>query len=89
MLLHRMCAYEPVLGWTPLHEACVYGHTKVVLLLLKHGANVNARGMDGDSPLHDAVANAHLEVNNKNLTMTLVTVPSVLMCTSNLITYWL
>ena len=49
-------------GWTPLHEACVYGHTKVVLLLLKHGANVNARGMDGDSPLHDAVANAHLEV---------------------------
>ena len=52
------------LGWTPLHEACVYGHTKVVLLLLKHGANVNARGMDGDSPLHDAVANAHLEVGN-------------------------
>ena len=51
-------------GWTPLHEACVYGHTKVVLLLLKHGANVNARGMDGDSPLHDAVANAHLEVEN-------------------------
>lgn len=50
------------IGWTPLHEACVYGHTKVVLLLLKHGANVNARGMDGDSPLHDAVANAHLEV---------------------------
>ena len=75
-----MCAYAPVLGWTPLHEACVYGHTKVVLLLLKHGANVNARGMDGDSPLHDAVANAHLEVNNKNLTMTIITVPSVLMC---------
>ena len=64
MCVHITCihVYMYTVGWTPLHEACVYGHTKVVLLLLKHGANVNARGMDGDSPLHDAVANAHLEV---------------------------
>ena len=67
MCVHITCIHVHVhvhVGWTPLHEACVYGHTKVVLLLLKHGANVNARGMDGDSPLHDAVANAHLEVED-------------------------
>ena len=50
-------------GWTPLHEACNYGHNRLVSLLVKHGANVNARGMDGDSPLHDAVGNGHLEVS--------------------------
>ena len=50
------------IGWTPLHEACNYGHNKLVVFLLKHGAKVNARGMDGDSPLHDAAGNSHVEV---------------------------
>ena len=56
----------------------MYGHTKVVVLLLKHGANVNARGMDGDSPLHDAVANAHLEVG-KVSELALIGTPLILM----------
>ena len=59
------CTYTAI-GWTPLHEACNYGHKRVVLLLLKHGANVNAKGMDGDTPLHDAVINVHLEVLHTN-----------------------
>ncbi len=49
-------------GWTPLHEACNYGHVKVASLLLEHQADVNARGMDGDTPLHDAAINEHIEV---------------------------
>ena len=32
------------------------------MLLLDSGAYVNASGMGGDTPLHDAVVNNHLEV---------------------------
>lgn len=39
-------------GWTPLHEACNYGHYNVAFTLVKAGANVNARGLDDDTPLH-------------------------------------
>ena len=49
-------------GWTPLHEACNYGHVQMAELLLKHHADSHARGMDGDTPLHDAVINGHLKV---------------------------
>ena len=47
----------------PLHEAANYGYDEIVMVLLKNGANVNARGMDGDTPLHDAAVNGHLQVN--------------------------
>lgn len=40
------------LGWTPLHEACNHGHYNVAFTLVKAGANVNARGLDDDTPLH-------------------------------------
>lgn len=49
-------------GWTPLHEACNHGHSELVSLLLGFGAGVNTRGMDGDTPLHDATINNHAEV---------------------------
>ena len=49
-------------GWTPLHEACNHGHLELVSLLLGCGAGVNTRGMDGDTPLHDATINKHTEV---------------------------
>lgn len=39
-------------GWTPLHEACNHGHYAVAQILVKAGANVNARGLDDDTPLH-------------------------------------
>eukprot|EP00057_Strongylocentrotus_purpuratus_P015925 XP_011670399.1 PREDICTED: tonsoku-like protein [Strongylocentrotus purpuratus] len=45
-------------GWTPLHEACNYGFTDVVDVLLTSGADINDRGgekCDGMTPLHDAV----------------------------------
>lgn len=49
-------------GWTPLHEACNYGHYNVALTLVKAGANVNARGLDDDTPLHDAAKNGNLKL---------------------------
>lgn len=45
------------LGWTPLHEACNHGHYNVAFTLVKAGANVNARGLDDDTPLHGMHSN--------------------------------
>lgn len=44
------------LGWTPLHEATNHGHYHLAQLLVKHGANVNATGLDDVTPLHDAAS---------------------------------
>ena len=41
-------------GNTPLHEAAEYGHTEMIELLHKLGAEVNAGDNDGDTPLHEA-----------------------------------
>lgn len=50
------------LGWTPLHEACIYGWYQVVIVLVKGGANVNAKGLDDDTPLHDATTSGNLKM---------------------------
>ena len=47
----------PVDRWTPLHEAANHGEAEITELLLQAGANVNARGLDNDTPLHDACVN--------------------------------
>lgn len=39
------------------------GNVAVVEELLKAGANVHARSLDGVTPLHDAVMSGHYEVN--------------------------
>jgi ankyrin repeat protein len=44
-------------GWfnqTPLHAAAEKGHTDILSLLLKHGADVNVRDLIGNTPLHQA-----------------------------------
>src|SRR5882724_4817382 len=48
-------------GWTPLHLAAFFGHTKVAELLLSHGADVTARSRNpnGNTPLHAALAGNH------------------------------
>ena len=48
-------------GWTPLHLAAFFGHTKVAELLLAHGADVTARSRNpnGNTPLHAALAGNH------------------------------
>jgi len=58
-----MCNFSFNLDWTPLHEACIHGFYKVAKVLLKAGAQVNACGYNGDTPLHDASSNSHLKVS--------------------------
>lgn len=40
---------------TPLHRAVMRGHEDVVILLLKHKADVNAKDIKGRTPLHCAI----------------------------------
>ncbi|CAM9553815.1 unnamed protein product [Laminaria digitata] len=50
-------------SWTSLHVAAEYLYPAVVVALLKHGANVNARDVDhhNDTPLHIAARQAGME----------------------------
>jgi len=45
-------------GWTPLHLASFFGHSKIAELLLANGADVTARSKNpnGNTPLHAALA---------------------------------
>ncbi|HMF97896.1 MAG TPA: ankyrin repeat domain-containing protein [Vicinamibacterales bacterium] len=53
-------AYSPD-GWTPLHFAAFFGHTKIAEALLASGADVSARSRNpnGNTPLHAALAGNH------------------------------
>ncbi len=48
-------------GWTPLHLAAFFGHTKIAELLLAQGADLAARSRNtnGNTPLHAALAGNH------------------------------
>ena len=48
-------------GWTPLHLAAFFGHTKTAELLLARDADVAARSRNsnGNTPLHAALAGNH------------------------------
>lgn len=45
-----------------MHEACNHGHYNVALMLVKAGSNVNAKGLDDDTPLHDAAIMGQLKL---------------------------
>lgn len=51
-------------GWTALHEACNRGYYEVAKQLLAAGAEVNTKGLDDDTPLHDASNNGHFKVSS-------------------------
>ncbi len=43
-----------VAGWTALQRAAWYYHIEIVELLIANGADVNAKGADGKTPLDSA-----------------------------------
>lgn len=47
-------AKDSIFGSTALSSAALFGHTKVIALLLEAGADINARNRDGGTPLHSA-----------------------------------
>ena len=61
MIMTKLPFLLPV-GWTALHEACNRGYYDVAKQLLAAGAEVNTKGLDDDTPLHDASNNGHFKV---------------------------
>ena len=53
---------DPQSGSTLLATAALMGHTEIVALLLKHGADINARSRDGGTPLHAAAFLGRAEI---------------------------
>ena len=49
-------------GYTPLHLAARYGHTKIGMLLVNSGAQVDARDCQGATPLHVAACHNHVNI---------------------------
>lgn len=50
-------------GNTPLHVACICGHTAIARMLLRHrGCEVDARDVDGRTPLYVAAMGGHLDI---------------------------
>ncbi|KAL9614683.1 MAG: hypothetical protein Q9204_008818 [Flavoplaca sp. TL-2023a] len=47
---------------TPLHWACAGGHESCVRLLIKHGADVNAKNYTDRTPLQEALMRSHLSI---------------------------
>ena len=47
-------AKDSIFGSTALSAAALFGHTKIIALLLEADADVNAKNRDGGTPLHSA-----------------------------------
>ena len=47
-------AKDSIFGSTALSSAALFGHTKIIALLLEAGAEVNAKNRDGGTALHNA-----------------------------------
>ena len=47
---------------TPLHLAAVIGHKEIIEILIAKGADVNARKMNGWTPLDNAIKRKHPEI---------------------------
>ena len=51
---------EPRTQFTPLHEAALSGHERIIDLLISQKADVNSRSRTEDTPLHCASSEGHL-----------------------------
>ena len=63
-ILKELFASKPFLkrkrGWLPLHVMALIGHSRMADVLLKAGADIEARDVGGFTALHCAVARGHL-----------------------------
>ena len=50
---------------TPLHLCCQWGIEQVVETLLEHGASLNAKDVEGKTPLHAAIEAGNQDIANK------------------------
>ncbi len=57
-------AKDNTIGRTPLHIAAGAGHKKIVELLIAKGADVNAKGKYGETPVQFAAFNGDREIAN-------------------------
>ena len=49
-------------GFSPLHHAASNGHSRIVKILLEHGADIDAENKNGKTPLQYARKNAWEEI---------------------------
>lgn len=57
-----LCHQPNLMGKTPLHQACSFGHRDVVTFLLSHGADIDATDNQGNTPLILACMRKHHDV---------------------------
>ena len=50
--------YRNNIGQTPLWVACFLGHESTAKILVRHGADVNARASDNSTPMHAAIGSS-------------------------------
>ena len=56
----RLAYRRGVFGYSPLHEAVSNGHADILMVLLRHNADVNCRANSGYTPLHLAASSGHV-----------------------------
>lgn len=73
-LSSRLAHRRGVFGYTPVHEAVVYGHSNILELLLHHGGDPSCYSKSGYTPLYFAASYGHVNcvrvllANNADIT---------------------
>ena len=53
-------------GWTPFHDACIFGHVKTVEILMQKSAEfnieLNTKSFSGWTPLHSTCREGHAKI---------------------------
>ena len=55
-------ARSPIFGDTPLHIVAGWGDVDAARILLDAGAEIDARGEEDCTPLHEAIIQGHVEI---------------------------